>query len=220
LDDGARSLDESLDMARALVGLGYSRVAVTPHARPGFWLNLYPDISAAVERLQVSLDREKIPLALSPGTEHFFDPELESRLAASTGWGAARKTFLVELPHNQAPPRALPEVFFRLRVRGLRLILAHPERYSAPDAWFSSLREQGVLLQLSLTSLGGKYGRTTQKIAQKFVEAGLFDLASTDAHRADDVKAAGEAIRWIEQRLGAATARRLTAETTEALLSN
>lgn len=220
VDDGARDVRESLQMARALVALGYSQVAVTPHARPGFWMNLAQETRQAVERLQQELLAAQIPLALRPGAENFFDHDLEGRLPQTPGWGAQQKTFLVELSHNQPPPRPLAEVFFRLRVKGYRLILAHPERYQAPEEWLPTLRAQGVRAQVSLTSLAGKFGRNVQKVAQRLVEAGEIDLAATDAHRVEDIEAAAEAIRWIEQRLGAPAARRLTQEAPEALLSN
>jgi protein-tyrosine phosphatase len=219
IDDGARSLAETLLMAKSLVELGYGTIAVTPHIRPGFWLNEPLQITAHVEAIQLHLNEAKIPLQLIPGAEHFFDPELEQRLSPETCWGKQRRFFLVELPHGQLPPKFMPDVFFRMRVKGYKIILAHPERYLNPQLWLNDLREQGILAQISLTSLGGKFGRTSQQLAQKLVLAGLVDLLATDAHRVEDVQAAGEALLWLEKNIGKEKTEKLTEVTPQKLLT-
>lgn len=220
IDDGARSLDETLEMARGLVDIGYQSIAVTPHIRPNFWMNQPGDIERHVLKIQDALDQARVPLRLSPGAEHFFDPELELRLSPPSGWGKKKTLYLIELPHGLPPPNALPEVFFRLRVKGFKIILAHPERYQDPKAWLGRLREQGILAQISLTSIGGKFGRASQAVAQKLVGDGLVDLLATDAHRVEDVLAAGEALRWVEKTLGKEKTVELTSLTPQKLLTS
>lgn len=207
-------------MARGLSALGYGRVAVTPHIRPGLWLNSPSIIAPLLSQVQTRLEAAKIPLSIEAGAEHFFDPELEGRLDPRIGWGRAKKTFLIELPHNQPPPRFLPEIFFRLRVKGMTLLLAHPERYRDPLSWIGPLREQGVRCQISLTSLGGKFGRTPKVTAQRLIEEDQVDLVATDAHKVEDLKLVAEALRWLERARGAEITRRFTEIAPTELLDN
>ncbi len=218
IDDGSRSLEESLEMARALVDMGYGRIAVTPHIRPGVFNNTPEIIWARVAELQEHLAAAHIPLSIEGGAEHFFDPELPARLAPPYGWGKKRSTFLVELPHNQPPPRAVPDVFFRFRVKGMKIILAHPERYKNPEAWLGALREQGTLSQVSLSSLGGKFGNTSKNAARSLVERDLVDLLATDAHSVRDVLLSKEGLTWLEKARGPKEALRLTSDVPRALL--
>jgi protein-tyrosine phosphatase len=206
-------------MAKSLVGLGYSTIAVTPHIRPGFWLNNPGEIVALVGTIQQKLNEANIPLQLIPGAEHFFDPEFEQRLSPEISWGKQRRCFLVELPHGQPPPRALADVFFRMRVKGYKIILAHPERYQNAEQWLGNLREQGILSQVSLTSLGGKFGRNAQSAAQKLVLGGFVDLFATDAHRVEDVEAAGTALQWLEKNIGKEKLEKLSMATPQRLLT-
>src|SRR5262249_60404681 len=101
------------------------------------------------------------PLALAPGAAHFFHAQLRARPPRPQGWGKARGAFLLELPPLQPPPRALFEGRFRLQIKGLKIVLAHPERYSDPERWIGDVRARGVLWQGSLASLGGKVGQTS-----------------------------------------------------------
>ena len=48
LDDGAKTLEDTLEMARALVDLGFSTVAPSPHNRPEYAPNFF--VSAAFVR--------------------------------------------------------------------------------------------------------------------------------------------------------------------------
>ena len=74
IDDGAKTPEDTLGMARALVQLGFSHVAPSPHARPE-----YPNAEACAARrqeVQDLLNREKVPLTLHQGAEHVFDDGL------------------------------------------------------------------------------------------------------------------------------------------------
>src|SRR5262249_61492528 len=123
----SRSPEDSLQMARALVALGVSTVAVSPHARAG-----YAPVEVCVERL-VALRRalagEGIPLALELGAENAL---VEDGFLESLGTPAARPVHrgpyvLVELPYTSPVP-ALPALVFQMMRRGVVPLFAHPER--------------------------------------------------------------------------------------------
>src|SRR2546425_4917747 len=100
LDDGAKTLDESLEMARVLVDLGFTCVAPSPHNRPE-----YAPKEVAIKRLaevQEALRAVGIPLSLSPNAENFM---LDERFVPSLGTEDARllgkgSYVLVEAPYS------------------------------------------------------------------------------------------------------------------------
>src|ERR1700737_1730858 len=86
LDDGAKTLEDSLEMARALVDLGFSTVAPSPHNRPE-----YAPKSVALERLaevKWALERDSILLSLAPNSENFL---LDERLISGIGTTEERR---------------------------------------------------------------------------------------------------------------------------------
>ena len=79
VDDGAPSMEDSLEMARMAADSGVTDIIATPHCNlPGNGPKNYRSASlrAAFSRLQQALDAEGIPLRIHPGAEVFCTPEL------------------------------------------------------------------------------------------------------------------------------------------------
>ena len=202
IDDGARTLDEALDMARTFVGEGVTAVAATPHVRDD-----YPTpaqvMLQAVTTLQRLLDEEGIPLVLLPGAEvavdwvaKLDDTELRRLTLAATG-----RYLLVETPYRGWPPTVV-EQLRRLLLVGLTPVLAHPERNAVVQgrpSLLAPLVEGGMLVQVTAASLDGRLGKAAHATGHRLVAGGLAHVVASDAH-APNVRAAGllpavEAIR-------------------------
>src|SRR6478736_1792299 len=76
IDDGSRSLDMSLQMARMAVDDGIEVMACTPHIYPGLYMNATAGIKAARTALQEQLDAAGIPLKLTTGADVHLVPGL------------------------------------------------------------------------------------------------------------------------------------------------
>lgn len=217
VDDGCRSLEESLAMARALVGLGFVRAAPSPHHRPE-----YAPVEVArqrLEELKVALAEQQIPLELSVNAEHFFlDETLISGLPAARKLGG--KVLLVEAPYTSALPM-LTEIIFRMKVKGVTPLIAHPERCLEFEKKGSAQAavHAGALLQLDIGALLGRYGRAAQKLAKSFLDQELYAVAATDLHSpvgAEDW--VGQAIAALGKGWGADVLQSLLADNPAALL--
>jgi protein-tyrosine phosphatase len=202
VDDGVATLEAARAALDAMRALGFARIAVTPHIRPPIYPNEPEALAARTKELH-----EATGFELRPGAEHFFGSELDDLVAARRAltWsapGAHRAYLLIEVAHQQPFPLNLESVLFRWRVAGIFAILAHPERYAEvqrdPDR-ARKLAEAGVVLQVDLTSLGGKFGRVPRKLARAFVEDGLVAIAASDLHDAADAKAVGDGIAWLDE---------------------
>ena len=217
VDDGCRTLDDSLAMARALVAMGFVRAAPSPHNRPEY-------ASAAValirlEELKVALTEHAIGLELFVNAEHFFlDEELIRGLATARKLGG--QTMLIEAPYTSALPM-LPEIIFRMKVKGVTPLIAHPERCHEFKKKGSAAAavNAGALLQLDIGAITGRYGKPAQKLAKSFLDQGLYAIAASDLHSpvgAEDW--VGEAIAALGKGWGKDALRKLLADNPAALL--
>src|SRR4051794_18615202 len=128
LDDGPRTLAESVDIARAAVADGTVAMAATPHVRDDYPTTA-AQIARAVDAVSAELDRLGIPLLLVPGAE-IAVPQLTSLAdteLAQLGLGGNPQALLVELPYA-GWPLGLQQEVERLTAAGTLVVLAHPER--------------------------------------------------------------------------------------------
>ncbi len=170
-------------MARVLVDLGFSTVAPSPHNRPE-----YAPKEMAIARLsevQDALRAAEIPLSLAPNAENFL---LDERFVRDIGTPDARLLgkgayVLVEAPYS-APVVALTEIIFRIKLKGVVPVFAHPERcyeFERKGRAAEAVRA-GACLQLDIGALIGRYGPKAKKVSRAFLEEDLYSIAATDLH--------------------------------------
>jgi protein-tyrosine phosphatase len=220
VDDGAKDLAESLAMARALAQAGFSAVAPSPHA----WIDA-PDAVATGQRrqeLQAALDREGIPLSLHQNAENPLDEELFARL----GRGDVRtlgsgRFILVEAPFDSPLPSLL-DLIFRLKIKGLHPLFAHPERcheFANNPRRGREAVDAGALLQMELGAPIGRYGKAARKVAERLLAEDLYAVAATDLHGpAGADRWIPEAIEALIDRVGVERGRRLIGDNPRRLL--
>jgi protein-tyrosine phosphatase len=205
VDDGVRTLDEARELLEGLHALGFSRAVATPHMRTGWFDNHAEGLMGAMRELEASLgDRTALPL-LGLSAEHHVDDMVFERLVAGEGLPyPGGKAALVELAEARFP-LGIEHRFFDLMVRGIRPVVAHPERYaplfraSEPlSTWVS----RGVAAQLDLMSLVGRYGRNQQRAAERMLDEGLYLIAASDAHHAKHLPLVEKALSILAKRVG------------------
>jgi protein-tyrosine phosphatase len=127
---------------------------------------------------------------------------------------------LVEFP-ERAIPMGVAHRFFELMVKGIRPVIAHPERYhpffrKTDD--MDPLLDVGALPLLDLMSLVGKYGRRPRKAAERMVKEGVYYAACSDAHRPSDVEMVEEAIDRLKKLVGDEETQELLADNPRRIL--
>jgi protein-tyrosine phosphatase len=199
IDDGCETPEDSVFCARALVDAGYTHCFCTPHIWPSFPNNTREAIAVAVERLQARFDREGIPLKLMPGGEMNLEslwPLLkrtpdEQLVTYRLAGEYALFDFWAESWEASGP--GLEEAIANLQSRGLKLILAHPERIAALQRDYSAIEklvECGVLLQLNSWCLAESPERPMRRLGERLLREKKYFLIGTDLHQP-----AGMAIR-------------------------
>jgi protein-tyrosine phosphatase len=220
IDDGAPTPDEGLAMLKALRAVGFDLVVATPHMRPGMFDNRRDDLERAFEAMKPVFSQPGLPeVALS--SEHYFDDVVFSRILAGEALPyPGAKSVLIEFPTDAFPARITHRIF-DMRVRQLRPVLAHPERYR--PVWsdvraLDPLLDAGAVLLLDVAALVGKYGRASTHAALKLLEGGYYDAACSDAHRERDVDDVARGIAKLEELVGREEAEYLLGGGPRALL--
>jgi protein-tyrosine phosphatase len=222
VDDGVATLADATKICRELKAMGYERLVTTPHIRSGMFENRRPDLERAFAALLAELGDDTLLPALSLSAEHHCDSVfLELFEAGQILPYPGERAVLVEFP-NEALPVAFDRLAFRLASKGLKPIIAHPERYvplfKRTDA-VDALLDQEVGLQLDMMSLVGKYGRSARKAAERMLDEGAYTIAATDTHRVEDLTRVAEALEILHKLVGDEEATVLLAENPRRLLS-
>jgi protein-tyrosine phosphatase len=222
VDDGVSSLADASKICRELKALGYTQLVTTPHIRSGMFENRRDGLEKAFAALLLELKNDATLPLLGLSAEHHCDGLLLELFEADEllPYPGAH-ALLIEFA-NEALPVAFDKFAFRLARKGLKAIIAHPERYvplfKRTDA-IDPLLDQEVGLQLDLMALVGKYGRSARKAAERMLEEGAYTIAATDTHRIEDLARVAEALELLHKRVGDDEANLLLAENPRRLLS-
>lgn len=197
VDHGSRSRADTMIMAGTLADLGVRRVYATPH-QYRFGIDLTrADISTRCEEVQGWLDAAGIELDVSPGAENYYSERLWDALDADeelVTWSAAdedeaAELLLVELPTGDAVV-GVGNLAHRLASRGIRPVMAHPERIEMIQRNPERVRrwiDGGWRMQLDLLSLVRAYGRNAEQLARWLLEEGHYAFVGSDLHRTSQV---------------------------------
>jgi protein-tyrosine phosphatase len=179
IDDGPKTFDESVAMARLAAADGIAGIVATPHLNEKVFDPI--EISRRVAWLNHLLRAEKIPVSIMQGADVsvLFKPsEIEGFTINETEY------ILVEFPHTHLPSNA-DEILFQFVVNGYKPIITHPERnpsISSNPHLLTKLLGDNMYVQVTAGSLTGEFGTGAQQCAEHLLRAGVVDVLATDAH--------------------------------------
>ena len=181
VDDGVKTMDESLQILAEYERRGITQVWLTPHIMEDI-PNTTDGLRSRFAELQAAYTGNvKLHLA----AENMLDGLFEQRLAAADllPIGDRGDHLLVETSYFN-PPMDLYAMLDRIKQKGYYPLLAHPERYVyMDDNDYARLKAQGIKFQLNLLSLVGMYGDEARKKSRWLLRNGYYTLAATDLHR-------------------------------------
>ena len=181
LDDGSRSLEESLAMARLAVQCGVTAMAATPHCADGG----AREIRDRVLLLREALEDSGIPLRLYMGMEIFGTENTLHLLQTGQLFTLNGSRYpLVEFSFH-SDGQLETRILRNLCKAGLRPVVAHPERYAYiqydPEL-LNQWHRMGCLMQINRGSLLGRFGSRAQAMATELVDRNFAALVASDAH--------------------------------------
>lgn len=184
IDDGCKSIEDSVACIQALASIGLQQFIATPHIMPQVYENTSSSIASAFDEWKNAVRHQGLQhLDFSFAAEHMVSEEMISNPNFEFAV-LADKYVLIEMSYL-ARFLQLEQVIYHILLQGYIPVLAHPERYGyLHDNWkyFGRLKEIGCLLQANILSFSGYYGKTVQQTAEQLAQQGWYDFLGTDMH--------------------------------------
>ena len=214
LDDGATSLEMSLQMMRAIASLGFTHLYATPHQRAGMFMPEREKIDAAFAQVTAAFGTGAAVPKLGLAAENFWDLVFHDRLRAhAVPTYDATPAFLFEV-NTQMMPADMENQLFQIRTSGYLPVMAHPERYTSVQRDVSLAERLGrhAVMLIDLGALDGAHGKAEMKTARKLVLEGLAHAAASDIHRPEDQTSVAAGMAWIKKQRGPAVLEQMLDE--------
>lgn len=206
VDDGSKSLEESLTVMEAMKETGFEEIRLTPHFATPRYPNDVNKIKTLYQKFCDDVEANKgdrnLPRIVSLTGEFRIDDgfkgyadrnEFLTYHFADPKRGSEKGLLLIEFSLNQRR-MGLEDIVYQCQLDGYDIILAHPERYpyfGSHSKILEQFKEQGVYFQSNILSLDGFYGEEAQHKAFEYLENGWVEFLGTDMHNV----VYGEALR-------------------------
>jgi len=225
VDDGAKTLADSLNMLKEAKKMGFTELILTPH-----YFSYKKYLSPVLENqkrfdlLNAAQKKEGINLNLYLGNELLYKYKLENLLNQAIYKPLGKSPwFLVETERRGGTPIGLLNFCDFLLSKGYKMILAHPERYDfvqEEPEWIDTFREHGILIQCNYLSLIDYYRYPAKETLETLLLNDKVDLLASDAHQADGFTLYAEAEKKGIDLIGKEKWQLLMTENAKKLLFN
>ncbi|MBR5013999.1 MAG: hypothetical protein IKY16_05270 [Bacteroidales bacterium] len=200
IDDGAKTLEESVQLVTEMAGWGFERLTCTPHITKKF-RNTPEIIQEKFDILNNALSANGLSIDLRMSAEYRLNPETWPEILKSGQFMPIEDRYiLMEFPINEPSDMGdldPMEEFLKVISLGLTPILPHPERYFylQHDDLLRYV-DAGVKIQSNYGSLAGVYGSEVSKRAQSLIDEGIVSFLATDMHNMQYIKTISS---WLDE---------------------
>lgn len=191
VDDGSKSLDQTLEMLANASKNGITDIVFTPHyILDSRYMSTKEENEKIFEPIK-KIALEEFGIHIFLGNEVYCNTQmldLYNKGIISTINDS--RYMLIEIP-MYSKINNVKSIFFELISNGITPILAHPERYTAyykDYDFFFELRTMGVLMQINFPSLTGAYGLRAKKMAKELLKMNLISFVGSDVHKPSETK--------------------------------
>ena len=206
IDDGAKTIEESVEMITELHNLGYKKIITSPHTMSDYYRNTTDIILSGRDNVKQALKEANVSVEFGAVSEYYLDYDFERKLDAGPLLTFGNNYLLFEISYMN-PPDNLYHVIFKMQLLGYKPVLAHPERYNFWHKEFEKYEafiDKGVLLQMNINSLTGYYSLSTKKIAEQMIDKNMISLLGTDCHHMGHINLVKQVIYepYLEKLIG------------------
>lgn len=189
IDDGSKSMEETIEMLLEFKALGYSKIITTPHIMVDYYKNTSEIILRGLDQVREELIKQHISLKIEAAAEYFLDDYFLNLIANKDILHFGSKYVLFELSFSGQGPY-LPDAVFQLQMAGYKPVLAHVERYQYWHGIYDKYHEwkdKEVYFQLNTNSLSGHYGPGVRKAAEYLIDKNMYDFIGSDCHNMNHI---------------------------------
>jgi len=197
IDDGAKTIEDSIELMTGMQALGIEQFIATPHVMTAVWENTRSGIEANFESTINQLVAANQQFSLRPAAEYLLDGTFLELIHRESLLTLKDNYVLVEMSYLSAPIQ-LYDIIFEIQLEGYKPVLAHPERYlfyHQNTREYHKLKQQGCLFQLNLLSVVGYYGAHVTQAAETILQKGMYDFVGTDVHHQNHLKGLSQRIK-------------------------
>lgn len=182
VDDGAKSLQESLAMIEDEKEQGVDAIILTPHYRHG----MFPYQKEKIEENYRILKEESASLGvqLYLGTEQHVDSMTVKTLKTGRCHTLADTQYVLAEYRFETDFKFIKASIQDMISHGYIPIVAHVERYKCMDDLknIELLREIGAMIQVNADAVIGKDGMRAKSYTKKLLKNGYVDFVASDCH--------------------------------------
>lgn len=184
IDDGARTIEDSIALARRFEALSYKKLIATPHVMADYFRNTPESINRALDKLREALHQNQINLEVNAAAEYYMDETFEKKVREKSVLTFGDNYLLFELSFINYPSN-INDMIKLMLDSGYQPVLAHPERYPYFHGTvdnYSRIKDQSCYLQTNAIALTGYYGPGPKQLAEEMIAHNLVDFVGSDMH--------------------------------------
>ena len=189
IDDGAKDMQESLALLKALEDLGYKKVITTPHIMVDTYCNTKEIIDDGLNKLRVAAKKNNLSITIDAAAEYYLDDGFLAHLHGGKVLTFGDNYLLFETSY-MAKPLSFDDTVDTIIALGYKPVLAHPERYRYIDdlkTEYQVLKDKGIYFQVNINSFGGHYAKDAKMKAEYLSKHGMIDFLGSDIHHIKQV---------------------------------
>ncbi|MCB0494750.1 MAG: capsular biosynthesis protein [Cyclobacteriaceae bacterium] len=185
IDDGVKTIEESLEVIRFLNDLGFKKLITTPHIMSDYYKNTPSIIRSKLEEVRFALKEAGMNVEIEAAAEYYLDEHFYEQIINEQELLTFGENYILFETSFTVEPLLLKEVIFKLSSNGYKPVFAHPERYlylHENTRLLNDLIDQELLFQLNILSLDGYYSKPVQKMAIKLLKSNAITFVGSDCH--------------------------------------
>ena len=185
VDDGSRSLNESIEMAMIAKEQGITKIVNTSHYHPDFRYKKGEELLKELEDFNNVLKENMIDIEVVIGNEIYYTKDLIKEIDELDFYTLNNSRYiLIELPPTNFP-KDLCNIVYELKEKNYIPVFAHVERYREvqenPELIYEVINA-GAIIQVNSHSILGKSGKELQKVCNTLLNRNMVHVVGTDAH--------------------------------------
>lgn len=220
LDDGAKTLEDSIAMLEMAAAGGTTDIVATPHSDQTY--QFQPELLALrAGELNAALGGR---IQIHHGCDfHLHFDNIQDSLANPTRYTINHKRYLLVEFADAHIPKITEEVFGRMMRLDITPVITHPERNPLLQQRMDTLANWvrlGCLVQVTAQSFLDRFGKRARQVADELMERRMVHFVASDAHDTKDrTPLLGEAFAYVAARYGDAQAKALFSDHPRATLT-
>ena len=185
VDDGSKSLDDSISMIKHEIEIGVDTIIATPHHIFHRYECSVEEIKKNFELLKEEINKQNLNIELLLGQEIYYSSRedvisllKEGKLLTLNNTNKV----LLEFSFTREP-EDLSDIIYNFSINGYQVIVAHVERYE----WMTfekvlMLKKEGAIIQVNSDALIGKTTGKEKRFVKKLIKNNLIDVIASDTH--------------------------------------